>query len=66
MTGDYVELTGDDIPYHLRRDAEPTGECNVCHRQTWTEKAGGMSCQMPQPDGSVCVGFFVHPSVLLP
>lgn len=54
---DYVELTGDLLPPHLRPDA-PTAECCCCHRTTWSEF--GERCNFLQPDGTNCAGWF-HP-----
>lgn len=56
---DWVELTGDDIPYHLRRDAPPLAECNRCHRKTWAPSEIGTEDRMPQPDGNPCGGRIV-------
>lgn len=53
---DWVELTGDDLPYHLRLDAPPLGECNRCHRKTWSVAELGTEDRMTQPDGNPCGG----------
>jgi hypothetical protein len=54
---EWVELTGDDIPAHLRDDA-PTQRCGRCLRCTWDEAQFGQECRMPQPDGFPCGGTF--------
>lgn len=56
---EYVELTGDDLPYHLRDDAPPLARCRRCGRQTWDAAAAGTEDRMPQPDGDPCGGLFV-------
>lgn len=53
---EYVELTGDDIPYHLRPDATPLGQCDRCERYTWSPDEIGTVDEMPQPSGGVCGG----------
>jgi hypothetical protein len=50
------ELTGDEIPYHLRLDAPPLGQCNRCHRKTWSPDELGAEDRMTQPDGNPCGG----------
>lgn len=56
---DYVELTGDDIPYHLRPDAQPLAVCSACHRETWAPTMVGQMCHLPQPDGTRCIGVLI-------
>jgi hypothetical protein len=56
--GEYVELTGDDLPYHLRLDAPPLAVCNRCERQTWDADLVGTEDRMTQPDGNPCGGRF--------
>lgn len=51
------ELTGDEIPYHLRDNAPPLGRCDVCGRRTWAPDVGE-ACGMPSPTGEVCRGTF--------
>lgn len=54
-TGDnYVELTGDDIPPHLRPDAV-IGICGRCGREA-PEVEIGTEDRMTQPDGYPCGG----------
>lgn len=55
----YVELTGDDIPYHLRMDSPPLAQCNRCGRVSWTADEINTTDQMPQPDGQKCGGLMV-------
>jgi hypothetical protein len=57
---DYVELTGDDLPAHLRPDA-PTAICGRCGRESVAESEFGQECRMPQPDGYPCGGRFNDP-----
>lgn len=45
-----------ELPYHLREDSPPLGECMVCHRKSWSEDEVGTRCGMPQPDGHRCNG----------
>lgn len=59
MGDDWVELIGDDLPYHLRLDAPPLGRCNRCQRQTWSEVELGTEDRVPQPDGNPCGGRIV-------
>lgn len=59
MDGDYIELTGDDLPYHLRLDAPPLGQCNRCQRQTWAPSELNTEDRMTQPDGNPCGGRIV-------
>ena len=60
MTGDgYQELTGDDIPYHLRPGAPPLAVCRRCGRHTWEADAVGTEDRMTQPDGDPCGGLLV-------
>lgn len=56
---DWVELKGDDLPYHLRPDAAPLGVCNRCGRQTWAADAVGTEDRMMQPDGNPCGGLLI-------
>jgi hypothetical protein len=59
---DYVELTGDDLPYHLRLDAPPLATCSRCLRMTWSEEVlDGDVDLMRQPDGRPCMGVFRRP-----
>lgn len=58
---DYIELTGDDLPYHLRPDAKPLARCNRCERESWDSASLGTEDRMPQPDGNPCGGRFVQP-----
>lgn len=51
-----VELTGDDIPYHLRADAPPLAICDRCERQSWAESDVDQVDRMPQPSGRPCGG----------
>lgn len=51
------ELTGDEIPYHLRDNAPPLGRCDSCGRRTWAPEVG-KACKMPSPTGKVCRGTF--------
>jgi hypothetical protein len=56
---DYVELTGDDLPYHLRPDAPPLATCDRCGRATWSDEVlDGDFDLMTQPDGMACGGRF--------
>lgn len=55
----YVELAGDDLPHHLRPDAAPLGQCNRCHRKTWSESELGIEDRLTQPDGNPCGGRIV-------
>lgn len=59
MADDYIELTGDDLPYHLREDAPPLAQCDRCGRVTWEANEIDTTDHMPQPDGSACGGHFV-------
>lgn len=59
---EYVLLTGDDIPYHLRSDAAPLAECDVCHRMTWSADTVDTTCDLPQPNGERCQGTLRPPS----
>lgn len=51
------ELTGDEIPYHLRDNVPPLGRCDACGRTTWAPEVGE-ACKMPSPTGKVCRGTF--------
>ena len=62
MSDDYIELTVDDLPYHLRMDAPPLAICNRCGRQSWAEEEVGVEDRMPQPDGNPCGGRLVRAS----
>lgn len=59
MEDNWVELIGDDVPYHLRLDAPPLGVCNRCQRKTWSDSELGAEDRMPQPDGRPCGGRIV-------
>ena len=61
--GEWVELVGDDIPYHLRLDAPPLGECNRCHRETWATSEIDTEDRMTQPDGNPCGGRIIRRNV---
>lgn len=37
---------------------QPQGECDACHRKTWTAVSMNQPCDFPQPDGSRCKGRF--------
>lgn len=65
--GDYVELTGDDLPNHLRFDGtEVKAQCLRCKRWTWAEEEFGQECRMTQPDGFPCGGRFTDPRAVQP
>ena len=66
VSDDYVELTGDDIPYHLRMDAPPLAVCSRCGRQSWSVVQIGKEDRMPQPDGQPCGGLLVPVASDLP
>lgn len=55
----YVELTGDDLPYHLRADAAPLARCNRCGRETWSVEEVGVEDRLSQPDGGPCGGLML-------
>lgn len=57
--GGYVELTGDNLPYHLRPDAKPLAHCTRCKRETFDALDIGTLDTMTQPDGDPCSGTFV-------
>ena len=49
---DVCEVDLDDIP-----DDEPEyGHCSACNRRSWDRAGIGQQCNMPQSDGSVCLG----------
>jgi hypothetical protein len=55
--------TGDELPYHLREDAEPLAECEKCHRQSWDADEIGRQDMMTQPTGRPCGGTMVRYNV---
>ena len=57
---DYVELTGDDLPPHLRSDAL-VARCGRCGRESVAEESFGQEDRMTQPDGFPCGGRFDDP-----
>lgn len=61
MSDEWVELTGDEIPYHLRLDAPPLAACDRCGRESWDSGVIGTTDQMTQPNGQRCGGTFVTP-----
>lgn len=59
MGGEFDEMVGDDIPYHLRDNAPPLAQCNRCLRKSWSESEINIEDRMTQPDGNPCGGRMV-------
>ena len=57
MSGDYIELSGDDLRRWM--EAPPMAKCNRCGRKTWDEDELHREDRMTQPDGNPCGGRFV-------
>jgi hypothetical protein len=52
-----------ELPPHLRDDEPPVLRCTVCGRKSWTGVESGLRCNMPQPDGSRCVGTMLSSAI---
>ncbi len=57
MGDDYVRIPFSSVSLFSR---PPLGECNRCHRQSWTESELGTEDQVTQPDGNPCGGRIVE------
>lgn len=42
-------------------DNSPVLQCTFCGRKSWTGVERGLHCNMPQPDGSKCIGTMIPP-----
>lgn len=62
--GDYEALKARGLG-HLHANA-PYLVCTECRRHTWVLTSLGYRCEMTQPDGSACDGFFANPGIVRP